>query len=145
MITAVGIDVLLVVGKLTHLVGEDWHNHAIVAGALLVFVAAVIPAAVAAFNGIRFQSECQRLAERSAVMHTILEGRPAPATQQRSGGRLAEVNRLHTRIHSARDHPDTDPGSWTLESLHLSEKVANDFVQEVAEWSVLYAKELVEP
>lgn len=28
---------------------------------------------------------------------------------------------------------------------NLSEKVANDFVQEVAEWSVLYAKELVEP
>lgn len=46
---------------------------------------------------------------------------------------------------SAKAHPDTDPGSWTLESLHLSEKVANDFVQEVAEWPVLYAKELVEP
>lgn len=145
VITAVGIDVLLVIGKLTHLVGKDWHGHAIVAGALLVFVAAVIPAAVAAFNGIRFQSECQRLAERSAVMHTILEGRPDPVTRKRSGGRLAEVKSLHSRIHSAKDHPDTDPGSWTLESLHLSEKVANDFVQEVAEWSVLYAKELVEP
>ncbi|MBC7979032.1 MAG: hypothetical protein H7Y36_00545 [Armatimonadetes bacterium] len=32
-----------------------------------------------------------------------------------------------------------------FESLHLSEKVATDFVQEVAEWSVLDAKELVEP
>lgn len=145
VITVVGMDVLLVTAKLAHMIGEDWKGHATVAGALLVFVAAVIPAAVAAFNGIRFQSECQRLAERSAVMHTILEGRPDPVTRKRSGGRLAEVKRLHSRIHSAKQHPDTDPGSWTLESLHLSEKVANDFVQEVAEWSVLYAKELVEP
>jgi hypothetical protein len=145
VIIAVGIDVLLVTAKLTHVIGKDWEDHAVVAGALLVFIAAVIPAAVAAFNGIRFQSECQRLAERSAVMHTILEGRPAPASHERNGGRLAETKRLHTRILSARQHPDSDPGSWTLESLHLSEKVATDFVQEVAEWSVLYAKELVEP
>jgi hypothetical protein len=145
VITVVGIDVLLVTAKLTHLIGEGWKGHSYVAGALLVFVAAVIPAAVAAFNGIRFQSECQRLAERSAVMHTILEGSPDPVTRKRSGGRLAEVKRLQSRIHSAKEHPNSDPGSWTLESLHLSEKVANDFVQEVAEWSVLYAKELVEP
>ena len=145
VIIAVGIDVLLITAKLSKLIDENWKGHSYVAGALLVFIAAVIPAAVAAFNGIRFQSECQRIAERSAVMHTILEGRQVPATQQRSGGRLAEVTRLHTRILSAQAHPDSDPGSWTLESLHLSEKVANDFVQEVAEWSVLYAKELVEP
>ena len=145
VIIAVGIDVLLITAKLSKLIDENWKGHSYVAGALLVFIAAVIPAAVAALNGIRFQSECQRIAERSAVMHTILEGRQVPATQQRSGGRLAEVTRLHTRILSAQAHPDSDPGSWTLESLHLSEKVANDFVQEVAEWSVLYAKELVEP
>lgn len=145
VIMAVGIDILLVSAKLTHMISKECEDYALVAGALLVFIAAVIPAAVAAFNGIRFQSECQRLAERSAVMQTILEGRPSPSTHKRSGGRLAEVKRLHSRILSAQNHPDSDPGSWTLEALHLSEKVANDFVQEVAEWSVLYAKELVEP
>lgn len=48
-------------------------------------------------------------------------------------------------LHSAKQHPSAAPGFWPIESLHLSEKVANDFVQEVAEWSVLYAKGLVEP
>ena len=36
-------------------------------------------------------------------------------------------------------------GAWSLESLRFTEKVATDFVQEVAEWSVLYAKEVAEP
>lgn len=58
------------------------------------------------------------------------------------------MNRLHTRIHSAQGSLSRVLRLEVLslsESLHLSEKVANDFVQEVAEWSVLYAKELVEP
>ena len=41
--------------------------------------------------------------------------------------------------------PTTDPASWTPEVLRLAESVADVFVQEVAEWSVLYAKEIPEP
>lgn len=84
----------------------------------------------------------------SAVMHTILEGRPEPITRERNSGRLAEVNCLHTRNHSAQPSPSCVLRREVLslsESLHLSEKAANDFVQEVAEWSMLNVKELVEP
>ncbi len=144
VIITVGLDILVVAAKLHDDFPKAWKGGATITGAFLDFLAAVIPAAVAAFNGIRFQSECQRLAERSAVIHAILEGRP-DKNGQRIGGRLAEVNRLLARIRSAQASPATNPGSWTLEALHLNEKIANDFVQEVAEWSVLYAKELVEP
>ncbi len=43
----------------------------------MVFMATVLPAVVASLNGINFQSECCRLAERSAVMRVILGGKPA--------------------------------------------------------------------
>lgn len=36
-------------------------------------------------------------------------------------------------------------GSWSLDSLRLTEHVAISFAQEVSEWSVLYAKEVSEP
>lgn len=140
---------------------------------LLMFCAALLPAVVASLNGVRFQSECQRLAERSAVMRTILRGRePAtPATPQtpsdfqawhkiflrwpqnsrpelpraQRGGRWADADRLATKIANAKADKSTDPGGWTTEVLYLTETVADVFAQEVVEWSVLYAKELPEP
>ncbi|WP_295886422.1 hypothetical protein [uncultured Thiohalocapsa sp.] len=33
-------------------------------------------------------------------------------------------------------------GGWTLETLHAAERIASDTVQGVAEWSVLYSKEV---
>lgn len=144
VITIVAIDIALVTMKLLHWT-DSFKTAALLTGSFLVFLAAAIPAAVAALNGIRFQSECQRLSERSSAMFTILRGRRRKDHQPRFGGRGAEVIRLQTRLANAAANPATDPGAWALESLHLTEKVANDFVQEVAEWSVLYAKELVEP
>ncbi len=110
----------------------------------LVFVSAILPAVVAALSGFRFQSECQRLAERSAVMRVILHGHPKgpPGSSQ---GRLQLANELADRITAARADPACDPGSWTHDVLRLTERVATDFVDEAAEWSVLYAKELSEP
>ena len=37
----------------------------------LLFLAALLPAAVASLNGLRFQSECGRLAERSTLLGII--------------------------------------------------------------------------
>ena len=133
----------------------------------LIFLAALLPAIVASLNGIRFQSECRRLAERSAIMRTLLCGRDSAAARKigflrsllpmwprRScdspppppkKGRWAAANLLIARIEEASRNPETDPASWTPEVLRLTEAVAEVFVQEVAEWSVLYAKELPEP
>ena len=105
----------------------------------LVFGAAVIPAAVASLNGIRFQSECQRLAERSAVVRVVLAGHSA-----QPAGRQKEAEDLLAAIRNGQGSP-ADPGSWNADVLRLGEAVANDLVQEVAEWSVLYAKEMAEP
>jgi hypothetical protein len=40
---------------------------------------------------------------------------------------------------------ETNIGSWTPDALRLAEAIARDMVEEVAEWSVVYAKELPEP
>jgi hypothetical protein len=149
----------------------------------LVVLTALLPAIVAALGGIRFQSECQRLAERSAVMRALLGGRvpghheeaptafwarlwwkttrffkltwlvlrhlfaksPAPPETPLTGGRWQEATALAARIAAARAHADTDPAAWSHDALRLAERTAGDFVQEVAEWSVLYAKEVAEP
>lgn len=143
----------------------------------------MIPAIIAALGGIRFQSECQRLAERSAVMHVMLAGRmpyvppakrtpwqklrqqcidffttcwlvlrhligrpPPPEPVALIGGRWGDASKLATRI--AEDQAkaaEENIGSWTHNALRLTELVATDFVQEAAEWSVLYAKEVSDP
>lgn len=99
----------------------------------LVFLAAVLPAVVASLNGIRFQSECKRLSDRSRVVSRILNNHAQEASQ------------LRNRIERARAKPETDPGAWILPTLDLAERCAHDLIEEVGEWSVLYAKEIAEP
>lgn len=76
VLVLITIDLAIVIGGLFQLLPSSWNGvlHFVFPG--LIFLAAVLPAAVAAFNGIRFQSECQRLAERSSVMKILLAGRP---------------------------------------------------------------------
>jgi hypothetical protein len=117
----------------------------------LVVLTALLPAIIAALGGVRFQSECQRLAERSAVMRVLLGGRvpghhgKTPPETPLTGGRWQDASALAARIADARAHPETDPAAWSHDALRLAERTAGDFVQEVAEWSVLYAKEVAEP
>jgi len=123
---------------------DRWQPWAKVATPWLIFASAVLPAVVAALGGVRFQSECQRLAERSAVMRVMLAGRPN-AQPGEPRGRWEQADDLARRIAAARAASATDPGSWSHDALRLSERVATDFVQEAAEWSVLYAKEVSDP
>ncbi len=107
----------------------------------LIAASAILPAIVAALSGIRFQSECQALAERSDVMRALLAGKPDGG----GGGRLAQAGHLAGLVETATADPDTDPGSWTHDALRFTERIATDFVQEAAEWSVLYAKDVSDP
>ncbi|HMO64858.1 MAG TPA: hypothetical protein PKE47_06500, partial [Verrucomicrobiota bacterium] len=144
VIAVVAADLLLLGGKVLHRLPEAWLPGATTATLLLIFISAVLPAAIAALGGIRFQSECQRLAERSAVMRAMLVGRePAGATTR--AGRWKEADTLALRLEDLARAPATDPGCASHEVLRLTERVAADFVQEAAEWSVLYAKEVSEP
>jgi hypothetical protein len=79
---------------------------------------------------------------------------PLPALSPRSkasiippGGCWQEANYFIEWIKASKfpSNQFSDSGAWSAETLHLTGKVANDFIQEVAEWSVLYAKELPEP
>ena len=99
---------------------------------VLVALAAVVPAAVASLNGMRFQSECQRLHERSAMMRDRLRGREK------------ELIALEQRI--AEDHaaPGHALGSRSTEALRLMEAIAGDFAREVGEWRVLYQRDVPE-
>ena len=182
VILVVGIDLVLVSCELLHLLSDAWEAKVKVATPWLIFTSAVLPAIVAALGGIRFQSECQRLAERSGVMRVMLAGRnphvaspevsgwwnklkrkviafcktallvvrhlaacpPDPPRVALVGGRWALADTLAKRI-AAQQADESNLGSWSLDALRLTERVATDFVQEAAEWSVLYAKEVSDP
>ena len=111
-----------------HTIGHGLHG----ATPWFLLLAAVLPAAVAALNGVRFQSEAARLGERSQTLAQALQGR------------RQEAQALADRMDRAQAPPADDPGAWSLDTLRLGERVADDCVREVAEWTVLYAKELPE-
>ena len=135
------IDILLTIGELLHLFPARVAALVTANMPWLVFLAAVLPAAVAGLNAVRFQSECRRLADRSAVIQAILVGRNSAT----AGGRLLAAQQLTTQMEHAKAQLDLDPGSWVVEVLRQTEVVARDLAEEVGEWSVLYAKELPEP
>lgn len=83
-------------------------------------ITAVLPAAIASLAGIRFQSECARLADRSQHM----------ADQLHAVAERAEL--LDLRPVRA------------LDALRLAEDVATLTIDEVAEWSAIYGKAMVE-
>ena len=146
----VAVDVLILILDFLGLFPKDIAHLLHAAAPWLVFLAAVLPAAVASANGIRFQSECRRLADRSALMTVILTGRhDRHEDKQRSGsnlgGRYRDADILSQAIANTKDDDSSNLGAWSVDALLFSESVAHEFVQEVAEWTVLYAKELPEP
>lgn len=183
VIVFVALDIAILLAELFSVLPETWSHtlHYFTLG--LVALAAILPAAVGSLNGIRFQSECRRLAERSAIMRAILAGRAeqSGATQPRNywqscvdrlwqrpvaffrtlfpfvakpkhatkldptGSKLAAADQLLARITAATAKPETNPASWAPDVLRFAESVSDVFMQEVAEWSVLYAKEIPEP
>ncbi|MBD3161511.1 MAG: hypothetical protein GF346_04795 [Candidatus Eisenbacteria bacterium] len=94
----------------------------------LLFGAAILPAVVASLNGVRFQAECHRLADRSRVMQDILNSR------------REEGEELRRRIEAR----NPDPGAWSSDVLFFTERVARDMLHEVGDWSVFYAKAVEE-
>jgi hypothetical protein len=86
----------------------------------LVGFAAILPAAVASINGVRFQSECTRLADRSLQM----------------AGELSNLERRSWRTGARRVR--------LIDALHLANDAARLTLDEVAEWSAIYGKEFVE-
>ena len=91
---------------------------------LLIAFAAFLPAAVAGLNGVRFQSECARLADRSKQMAAQLRALGArPAESAKKAGRKVRV----------------------LDALRLAEDVTRLTIDEVAEWSAIYGKDFIEP
>lgn len=144
VIGIVGIDLLIIGGKQLHLFPPAWVPVLKLATPILICISAVLPAVIAALGGLRFQSECQRLAKQSAVMRVLLHGHAHPQLGDPQGCHdLAEA--LVSRIALAQKLPATDLGSWSHDALRLTERVATDFVQEAAKWHVLYAKELSDP
>jgi hypothetical protein len=95
---------------------------------LLLLLTVVLPIIVVGLSGIRLQSEAHRLAERSVFLRRLLTKR------QR------ELNELDQRLISGKKLL-TLPNAAVLD---MGEKIAADHVQEVTEWSVVYAKELLE-
>ena len=153
---------------------EHWVHFASSAAPWLLFLAAVLPAAVAALNGIGFQSECYRLAERSALLRVILGGRPpgppktsvswptlawcrgvtlvrhafrcAPDEEAPvlTDGHWGEADALLRRIAVSKQNESTNVAAWSADVLRLTEGIADDLAREASDWSVLYTKEIPE-
>ncbi|MBL9183838.1 MAG: hypothetical protein JNN17_16985 [Verrucomicrobiaceae bacterium] len=139
VIAIVGFDLVLLGIKILHW-PHALYGFAKLATPWLIAASAILPAVVAAISGIRFQSECQALAERSDVMRSILVGR-----EEKKTGRYAQADGLALSIAEQSSNPATEVGSWSHDVLRFTEHLATDFVQEAAEWSVVYAKEVSEP
>lgn len=133
VIIAVSVDLAVLMVEGFGLLPEGLSQFVRAKAPWLVFLAALLPAAVASLNGIRFQSECGRLADRSAVVARFLERR------------AAEAERLQKRIALAATHASGRAVAHVPEVLRLTEGCARDLVEEVTEWSVLYAKDIAEP
>lgn len=121
VIGVVAIDLLILVLGGFHLLPERVTNllHDPIAP-LLVGLTAILPAAVAGLNGVRFQTECARLADRSERMS-------------------AELTRL-----CALCRPGVAGSPRLIEVLHVAEDVARLTLDEVADWSGTYGRELLE-
>jgi hypothetical protein len=139
VIVFVAIDVILVSGELTHALPKQLEHFIQLASPWLIFLAALLPAAVAGLNGVQFQTECKRLSEVSAAMQLSLKGRASDP----AGSHRDRVTKLIERMDSFR--PPDDPGAWTDEALAVVENVAEEFNSEVSDWSVLYTKVVPEP
>ena len=98
----------------------------------LLFLAAVLPAAVASTNGLRVQSECARLADRSLQMERMLG-----VLRARADATFAEIDAAGTTAATR--------AGRTVDVLNLAEDCAQLTLDEVVEWSFVYAKEIVEP
>ncbi|HEY2050782.1 MAG TPA: hypothetical protein VGH03_15695 [Caulobacteraceae bacterium] len=85
-----------------------------------ILIAAILPAAIASLSGIRFQSECARLADRSQHMAAQLH-----AVAERT--ELLDLRPVRA-----------------LDALRLAEDVATLTIDEVVEWSAIYGKAMVE-
>lgn len=127
----VGLDILVLLAKGLHLGPEPVQEYLRFLTPWLVFVTGVIPAVVASLGGIRFQSECKRIADRSLTMSRLL-------TQ------LTErLDSLKAWLgESSSPHP---PRCSSLALLQLTEECARTLIEEVTNWSVLYSKEVPEP
>lgn len=133
VISAVVVDIAIVIVAALPIWSEAaahrWHL-----GTLwLVFLATVLPAAIASLNGIRFQSEARRLADRSSVVGKILRAHEA------------KTKDLKNRLELARANPAMNPGSWAVEVMLRIEACAQDLAEEVADWAVMYARDVPEP
>lgn len=128
-ITVVGVVILDLIGLLfSGPVGDVLHN----LSPWLLLMAAVLPAAVASLNGIRFQSECARLADRSTQMRWLLRD-----LETRANDLIRAIEKP--------DNPATGALGHTAAVLDLAEDCAQVMLDEVSEWTFVYAKELVEP
>ncbi|MCW5719401.1 MAG: hypothetical protein KIS68_16405 [Bauldia sp.] len=132
VIAVVCLDLLILVLGGLHVLPDAIAEPSYKVAPWLLFVAAILPAAVASLNGVRFQSECSRLADRSERMISILEGLDRRAAA------------LSARVAAAGARPPP-PRLHIIDALRLGEDIARVALDEVAEWSALYAKELVEP
>jgi hypothetical protein len=98
----------------------------------LLPLTALLPAAVSSLNGVRFQSECDRLAERSKLMAQLLKELSNAA------------QKLIERITHAKRCPIDDEGAWMEECALFAESCARVMADEVADWSVVYSKSVFE-
>jgi len=129
VVLIVGIDLLLLIAGGLHWLPGTVEPVVYDAAPWLLFLAAILPAAVASLNGIRFQSECARLADRSEQMIGILAGftERAAAMERRLAAGIG-IRRLPI-----------------IDALRLAEEISRVTLDEVADWSALYAKDIVEP
>ena len=99
---------------------------------LLVLLTAALPAAVASIHGFRSQSECEQLAKRYGMMEGLL-GATSPNGPTGHVALLAGIER-------DMQGPAAGDLAWEGDVLAATVALAQDFVDETADWTVMSAK-----
>ncbi len=89
---------------------------------LVLMLAAIVPAVVSSFNALRVQTEARGLAERSRAMGGML------------GEQQEKYERLITEITQS-----THKGAFTERAMTLVTETAQIMIDEVTEWTFIYA------
>ena len=128
----VGLDLAVLLLAGVHLLPTGLSDRLLLLSPWFLFLSATLPAAVASANGVRFQSECARFADRSKQMKRMLSVLKTRA------------DILSKEIEDDRAAPEARPGR-SMDVLHLAEECTKLTLDEAAEWSFVYAKEIIEP
>ena len=128
VIVLVSLDVLLSIFGLFFLPKYLENCFEKVGAPIVLIIAAIIPTMIASYNATRFQTEAKKIAERSSFMRDL----------------LFEIDKKYEALIKKIENTKNTSGSFTIEAIALVNETAQTMIDELTEWSFIYAKDVMD-